>query len=301
MEKRVLGKTGLKVTALGYGAMELMNMDEKDSIKILNEVLDGGINYVDTSPDYGPSEEFVGKAISHRRSEFILASKCGCNLSGHGEKHIWTREMLQKNIENSLKLLKTDYIDVWQMHGTMPEDLVNGRDSEAVQALLDIKKQGKVRYVGISYKNANAKEPLYPADFAYKGIQEFINWELFDVMQIVYGCLTRKNETAIAKAAEKGFGIIVRGVIKKYFENYPEIFKKAKLNELMQAGESMDALLIRFAMNHPGIGTMIIGTKSIEHLKENIKAARSGCLAKDVYEEAKKRLDAVGVTAGEFM
>jgi hypothetical protein len=79
---------------------------------------DGGINYIDTSPDYGPSEAYIGQAIAHRRSEYYLAAKCGCNIDPAGKglepPHVWSRQKLLENIENSLRLLKTDYVDVWQ-------------------------------------------------------------------------------------------------------------------------------------------------------------------------------------------
>jgi aryl-alcohol dehydrogenase-like predicted oxidoreductase len=124
MEKRQLGRTGMAVTALGYGAMELRNMDEQVSVRILNEVLDSGITYIDTSPDYRLSETTIGKAIARRRDEFYLATKCGCHVDGQGNPqdpdHIWSGERLQANIEQSLRLLKTDRIDVWQLHGTRP-------------------------------------------------------------------------------------------------------------------------------------------------------------------------------------
>ena len=85
MEKRKLGNTGLAITALGYGAMELQEVDEPQAARLLNVALDGGINYIDTSPDYGLSEDHIGKAIAHRRGEFILASKCGCHVDAEGK------------------------------------------------------------------------------------------------------------------------------------------------------------------------------------------------------------------------
>jgi len=105
METRRLGNTGLFVTALGYGAMELSRLKEKEAVHLLNAVIDSGINYIDTSPDYGPSEEYIGKAISHRRNEFYLATKCGCNpewgIKPDIPSHIWDRKMLSYNIDNS--------------------------------------------------------------------------------------------------------------------------------------------------------------------------------------------------------
>jgi aryl-alcohol dehydrogenase-like predicted oxidoreductase len=304
METREVGNTGLSVTALGYGAMELRHLGRQDAVRLLNAVLDSGVNFVDTSPDYGPSEAYVGDAISHRRDEFYLATKCGCNVDQLGKSqdpsHIWTRERLLANIENSLRLLKTDYVDVWQLHGTMPEDLTGGKNDDVIRTMQELKQQGKVRHIAISYRNGGPGDPLYPAGYGFQGIREFMMWDVFDAMQIVYGGLTRTSEAAIAKAADKGIGIIIRGVVKRYFEDYDALFEKAGLDELRHDGESRNSFLIRFAMNHPGMSTMIIGTKDPDHLAENVRAATQGRLPDDVYAEAKRRLDGVGIVPSEL-
>jgi aryl-alcohol dehydrogenase-like predicted oxidoreductase len=304
VEKRALGKTGLMVTALGYGAMELRHLRQAEAARLLNAVLDGGINFIDTSPDYGPSEAYIGQGISHRREEFYLATKCGCNVDQNGRPqdpgHIWSREKLLVNIENSLRVLKTDHIDVWQLHGTVPEDLPEGQQHEVIQTMQDLKRQGKVRFIAVSFKNGGPGDPLYPAAYGFKGIQAFMPWDVFDVMQIVYGALTRKSEKAIAKAADKGIGMIIRGVVKRYHGNYDELFKAAGLEGLLESDENQTDFMIRFALNHPGLSTMIIGTQNPDHLAQNIAAAEKGKLAADVYAEAKYRLAGVGVVADEL-
>src|SRR5450759_2775083 len=135
MEKRILGKTGLNVTILGYGAMEIRGtrvwggrpVTDQQAQRILNAVLDSGINFIDTAYDYGRSEEFIGKFISHRRGEYYLATKCGCSFEDKGDHdetpHIWTRENLLHNIEHSLSLMKTDYVDIWQLHNPSVEQV----------------------------------------------------------------------------------------------------------------------------------------------------------------------------------
>jgi aryl-alcohol dehydrogenase-like predicted oxidoreductase len=297
--KRNLGGTGLEVTALGYGAMELRLVGEqREATRLLNAVLDGGINYIDTSPDYGPSEAYIGNAIAHRRNEFYLATKCGCNIDQAGKwldsQHIWSRAKLLANIENSLRLLKTDHLDVWQLHGPLPEELAGGKNDDVIQTMMELKQQGKVRHIGISFKNGRPGDELHPAGYG-KYIPGFASWGVFDVMQTVYGGLTRRNENLIARTAEQGIGMIIRGVVKKYRDNYDELLKRAKLDELCADDESQNAFLIRFALNHPGISTMIIGTKNSDHLAANVQAAAKGKLPDDVYREAKLRLDAIGV------
>ncbi|MDO8970872.1 MAG: aldo/keto reductase, partial [Saprospiraceae bacterium] len=220
MEKRLLGKTQLPVSILGYGAMELRRLEIAGAGQILNRVLDLGINYIDTSPDYGPSEELIGNTVAHRRSEYFLASKCGCNVDstgvGQSPAHIWSRRQLLWNIDNSLRLLKTDYLDVWQLHGTLPDELAGGPIGEVIQTLQEIKQQGKVRWIGLSFKNGGPGDPLYPDGYTHAYIPAFLEWNVFDLFQVVYGGLVRRNEIAITAAAAKGLGVVARGVVKQY-------------------------------------------------------------------------------------
>ena len=131
---KTLGKTELVVTRLGLGAMELAGNDrnreestEQTAETVLNKVLDGGINFIDTSPDYGQSEERIGKYISHRRGEYYLATKCGCNITAEGQliepSHLWTAERIHKNIDQSLKRMKVDYVDILQLHNPTVEEV----------------------------------------------------------------------------------------------------------------------------------------------------------------------------------
>jgi len=304
MEKRNLGKTGLSVAALGYGAMELRlaGVDGRTAAHLLNTVLDNGINFIDTSPDYGLSETYIGRAIAHRREEYYLATKCGCYVDQYGKSydpgHVWNRQQLLHNIENSLRLLNTDHIDVWQLHGLYPSDLAGGKHDEVIQTMQDLKAQGKVRVIGVSFRNGSKGEGLYPAGFSFRDIREFMSWDVFEVMQTVYGGLTRLNEMAITQAAQQGIGMIIRGVVNKYDDNYDALFAQANLQELCEPNETQHDFLIRFALNHPGLSTMIIGSKNADHIVANVQAAQKGKLPNHVYEEAKRRLDAAGIVAG---
>ncbi|MCR9115344.1 MAG: aldo/keto reductase, partial [bacterium] len=135
MKHQTLGRTNLRVSQLGYGSMGLRGpntwgvrvVSDDDADRFLNSVLDAGINFIDTSPDYGASEERIGRAISHRRSEFVLATKCGCDPVQHADhleiKHTWNRETIERNIEQSLQRLQTDVIDLLQFHGGDAETL----------------------------------------------------------------------------------------------------------------------------------------------------------------------------------
>lgn len=121
LPKSTLGRTGLEVTKLGYGAMDLRGLEHfprlsaAEASGLLHAVLDSGINYIDTSPDYGYSEELIGRHISHRRSEFLLASKCGCPVEAPNVRyedrkpHSFTHENIRAGVEQSLARMKTDH------------------------------------------------------------------------------------------------------------------------------------------------------------------------------------------------
>jgi len=296
MEKRKLGKTNLNVTVLGHGAMEIRGpriwdarpVTDAEAKRILNAVLDGGINFIDTAWDYGLSEDYIGKFIGHRRSEYILATKCGCTFVDKGDHdetpHVWTRENLRHNIETSLKRMKTDYIDIWQLHNPTPEE---AKQEDLAAFMEQVKKEGKVRHVSIS-----STLPHLPV---------FLKWGVFETFQIPYSGLERAHELLIGQVADAGCGVIVRGGVARgepgaglSSHDRWAIFEKAKLDELCAPGESRTAFLMRFTISHPGMHTTIVGTKNVDHLAENIKAAQAGPLPPNVYEEAKRRLTAAG-------
>ena len=279
LETNEFGNTGLQVTRLGYGAMELTECPEDLANDLLNLVLDSGINFIDTSIDYGDSEKLIGKFISHRRSEFFLASKCGCPV-GFEKDHVFTKDNITNGINQSLKLLKTDYLDLVQLHNPINNVI---EENDVIQTLLDIKKDGKVRFIGTS-----SFLPFLP-DHVAMGV--------FDTFQIPYSALNRDHEKLITSASKSGAGTIIRGGVSKgefgrnrEWENY----SKSNLDDLLDEGESRTAFLLRFVLSHPHLNTTIVGTKNLEHFKENINTANKGKLSEDIYEEAKKRLSAIG-------
>ncbi|MBI3953650.1 MAG: aldo/keto reductase, partial [Chloroflexi bacterium] len=162
LPKRKLGRTGLTVTALGFGAMELRGPGQfrgrplapGQAAQVLNAVLDAGINFIDTSIDYGDSEENIGKSISRRRSEYLLASKCGCRLDPwtgpprERPPHIFTRKNIMDGVDQSLKRMQTSYLDLVQFHASPSQHLLE--QEGAIQTLLDLKREGKVRFIGSS-------------------------------------------------------------------------------------------------------------------------------------------------------
>ena len=297
LAKKTLGRTGLEVTQLGYGAMEVRGsriwggrpVTEVQAETILNAVLDSGINFIDTANDYGRSEEFIGKYLSKRRGEYYLATKCGCTVVHKDENtddtpHVWTRENLFRGLHESLERMKTDYVDIMQLHNPSVEQTEEG---DLITVLQEMKQQGKVRWIGCSSTLPH--------------ITSYIEKGVFDVFQIPYSGLERQHETVISQAARAGAGIIDRGGVARGepgaglgSQDRWLKFEEAKLNELREEGESRTAFLLRFLLSHPDIHTTIVGTLIPAHLQENIAIAARGPLPSDVYMEAKRRLNHVG-------
>jgi aryl-alcohol dehydrogenase-like predicted oxidoreductase len=294
LPKRQLGRTGLDVTTLGYGAMEIRgaprgrDVSPEQAGRILNAVLDAGINYIDTSIDYGKSEEFIGEFISGRRSEFYLASKCGCAVvaqpAAPGERlpHVFTPENIRAGVEQSLRRMKTDYLDIVQFHASPSKQTLE--ENGAIAVLEDLKKEGKIRFLGMSGTLPN--------------IVDHIRMGVFDVFQIPYSALQRDHEEAIAAASKAGAGIVIRGGAArggpgKEEGNFWDAWKRVGIDDLLGDMSRMEFIL-RFTYTNPDLDTTIVGTISPEHLQDNIKALLKGPLPQDLYEEAKRRLAEAG-------
>lgn len=306
LPKYTLGKTGLEVTQLGYGAFELRGprhrearpLTDEEAARILNETLDAGINFIDTAPGYGPSEYMIGRHIGHRRSECYIATKCGAYLMYAGEMDKGfpglTREHILRGVYESLQKMRTDYIDILQTHNLSPADC---RDNGIVEVMQELKQRGAVRFIAASV------HPFRPE------FDEFIEMGVFDAFQIQYSALDRRREDLIVKAGDTGAGIIIRSGVAfgepgeakgRRSEDMWRKFDEAKLDELRDPEDSRTAFLLRFVLAHPYCQTAIIGTLQPKHLAENARVvADRGPLAADVVEEVKTRLTAVGVAPGE--
>jgi aryl-alcohol dehydrogenase-like predicted oxidoreductase len=303
LPKSTLGRTGLTVTKLGYGAMELRGTDHfprlspAEASTILNSVLDSGINYIDTSPDYGYSEELIGRHLAGRRGEFFLASKCGCPIEPvevpHASRkpHSFTRENIRAGVEQSLARMRTDHLDVVQFHISPSRAVLEAQDSLAeLQAL---QKQGHVRFIGIS-----ATLP---------DLADHIAMGVFDVFQVPYSLVEREHEPLIHAAAQSGAGIVIRGGVARglivkdeaVIDGYPEFlragfrarqrsWRETEVRDLLGDMTPMEFML-RFTISNPDMSTTIVGTANPSHLQDNVRAAAKGPLPQDVYEAARAR------------
>jgi aryl-alcohol dehydrogenase-like predicted oxidoreductase len=298
LPKRKLGRTGLDVTVLGFGAMELRGpnagvrggrqLAPGQAERVLNIALDSGINFIDTSIDYGDSEELIGRHIAHRRREYILASKCGCIVdpvsAPPGVRHLYTKKNVLDGVHQSLRRMRTDYLDLVQFHNAASRKDVEAEG--ALEALMQLKREGKVRFIGSS--------SVLP------GLAELIGMGVFDAFQIPYSAVDREHEQAITRAARAGAGTVIRGGVARgepgrglADANRWQVWDRAKLDDLL-GGMTRMQFLLRFTVSHPDLHTTIVGTINPDHLADNVKAAMQGPLPSDVYTEAKRRLATAG-------
>jgi aryl-alcohol dehydrogenase-like predicted oxidoreductase len=303
IESRPLGRTGEKVTVLGYGAMELRGasrgpaIEDEEAGRLLNAVLDAGINLIDTSIDYGRSEELIGRYVGHRRDEYFLASKCGCLLGPPPADarppypHDYSADNVRAGVEQSLRRLGTDRLDLVQVH--MSPSRAQMEADGTVEALSALRDEGKIRFIGMS--------GILPH------LPDHIAMGVFDVFQIPYSALQREHENLITAAVDAGAGTLIRGGAARGAPAEDKDWRQGPLGLAEGEGQrrwessGVEDLLgemgrlefvLRFTLSHPGLSSTIVGTSKLEHLQANVTFAEKGPLPAELYEEAKGRLAA---------
>jgi aryl-alcohol dehydrogenase-like predicted oxidoreductase len=270
---RSFGNTDLKVSALGFGAGEIGDfaVSEKDSEKILNAVLDLGINLIDTARGYCASEERIGKYISKRRKEFVLSTKVGYGIEGFVD---WSYDIILSGVDNALRLMKTDYIDIVHLHTC---DLNTLKRGEVIEALYKTIERGKVKVAAYSGENEELKFAVESNSF--ESIQTSVN--ICDQIDL---------DGSIKQAKEKGMGVIAKRPIANApwrFSERPaghyceEYWHRWKTMNLPEQKNWLDTFL-RFTVFANGVDTAIVGTTNIEHLKSNIEIIEKGPLVSEL-------------------
>ena len=217
------------------------------------------------------------------------------------------RAQVRHNIEHSLQRLRTDHIDVWQVHSAEAAELAR---SDVLETMLRIKEEGKVRHIAVSL--SGRAQVLAPssygrvrlhhqetADHVYGQLRSYLedSWGVLEALQVWYSALNRGSEQGIVEAQRRGMGLIIRGVVRclNPWANLEDFACQIGLDDLRGEKETIAQFLLRFAITHPALNTAIIGTTSLAHLKQNIQAVRTGPLAKESWIEAKERLDQAGI------
>lgn len=270
MEQRMLGKTGLQVSRLGVGLAEigfqLSFAEEQKAGQVLNTALDNGITFLDTAACYDISEELIGRTVSHRRSEFVLASKCG-HVTGGYEGEAWTAQTVRDSIDRSLVRLKTDVVDLMQLHSCDVDVLEQG---DVIAELQKAKAAGKIRFLGYSGDNDAAAWA--------------VNSGIFDTLQTSFNLTDQRAHTTglLAKAKEQGMGVIIKrpigngawGVDKSPSDYAAEYFRRAQIMQaegpLPSAPENRIWLALGFTLAHDAVDTAIVGTQNPDHMQSNI-------------------------------
>ena len=251
MIARPLGRTGMNVTPIGFGAFKIGRNqkakyprayalpDDQTTERLLNGVLDLGINYIDTAPAYGCSEERIGRFLSHRRSEFVLSTKVGERFADGVSTYDYSAPAVRDSLHESLRRLRTDVLDTVFVH-SHGDDLAVLRQTDVVGVLLEMKAAGDIRAVGMSGKTV-------------EGCRASLGWA--DVLMVEYHLNDRRQEPVIAEAAARGVAVVV---------------KKGLASGRLPADEA-----IRFVLANSGVSSLLVGGLDIDHLRANVAAAQS--------------------------
>jgi aryl-alcohol dehydrogenase-like predicted oxidoreductase len=285
MEKRRFGKTEMEVSILGFGGAEIgfQNASLKTVEQLLVGALDQGLNVIDTAECYQGSEELIGTAVSSRRNQFYLFTKCG-----HGNRWDipeWQPEHIEASIDRSLKRLQTDYLDLVQLHSC---DEATLRKGDAIEALAKAKKAGKARYIGYSGDGPAARYAVETG--------------VFDSLQTSVSIADQEAlDLTIPEAQKKGMGVIAKRPLANaawrskakptdpYLQPYWERLQKLGYDFINGNMEHAVAVALRFTLSVPGVDTAIVGTTKPGRWSENAKLLLQGPLEENKFAAIRDR------------
>ena len=287
MRKRILGKTGLEVTELGFGAWTIGgvsygDVDKKDAVDTINSYINAGGNFIDTARRYDASESILGNYFKEyrNRENIVLCSK---TFAG---QQMETVPIIREDVEASLKLMGTSYIDVYYLHQP-PED--DGVIDAALTELEKAKEEGLIRHIGASIKGPNVNQMT--VDLCRK----YIKTGRVDVFQVVYSILRQKLYDVILEAQDAGIGIVARTALESGFlsgnyspghvftepdhrarwieANLEFILEKTRdIGKLVNAPyENIPQIATKFTLTNPGISTLILGARNSDQVIRNMK------------------------------
>lgn len=276
----------MAVSVLGFGGAEIgfvPDVPQANVDALLNAALDAGLNTIDTAAGYKTSEKMIGESVGHRRKEFVLLSKCGA-LDGFS-RFDWSKNGVIETIQESLRLMKTDYLDVAQLHSCSSEIL---RQGDCIEGLIVAKERGYTRYIGYSGDNEDAKTA--------------IELDVFDTLQASISIADQSPiDENIPLAVSKQMGIIAKRPIANavwrhaekpadaYHHEYWDRIQKLQFDFLRRPlNESIEHAL-RFTVSIEGVSTAIVGTTKPGRWQENADFVRKGALPKEEFEEIRER------------
>lgn len=276
----------MEFSVLGFGGAEIgfnKQQTQMDVNALLNSALDAGLNVIDTAAAYHTSEKMIGEAVSSRRKEFYLLTKCGA-LDGFSRED-WSKKGILETIETSLKNLKTDYLDVAQLHSCSAEIL---RQGDCIEGLQRAQEKGYTRFIGYSGDNDDAK-------FA-------VEMNVFDSLQTSVSVADQLAiDELIPAAVEKGLGVVAKRPIANavwrhtekpadsYHHEYWNRIQKLKFDFTRKSLEEATATALRFTMTIPGVETMIVGTTRPNRWQENARYVAEGNLSNEEFGKLRER------------
>lgn len=234
MEYRILGKTGLKVSRMGFGGIPIQRTDAASTVKLMRWLSDRGVNYIDTARGYTVSEEYLGQALEGIRDRFVIATK---SMSR-------TKETMAADIDISLKNLRTDYIDLYQVHNAPPADLEKVvAPGGALEALLEAKEAGKIGHIGVTAHSLDTFKMALEMDWV-------------ETIMFPYNIVETQGQDLIAKCAEKNIGFIAM--------------------KPLAGGAIEDATLaLRFLCSNENVTVAIPGMAEIREAEQNLAAVEN--------------------------
>lgn len=296
MQYNPLGKTGIDVSIISFGTVALGlpygltsnsedNMLPRDqAVKLLRDALDHGINFFDTAPAYGTSEQIVGEAFADRRDKVVISTKCTHQMFDDNMKLLPPAELekaIQESVQGSLKDLQTDYIDVLLIH-KVTDELLDSDD--VVRIFSKLKADGLVRSIGIS-------------TYGREQTERVINSDAWDVVQLAFNLMDQTNAPALKLAQEKQVGVMVRSVLFKGIltdkgNNLSAPLKPVQdwrekyLDLLCEKAPTLAQLATKFVLGQPGVSSTLIGLDRPEYLDDALALFETGLLDQETINAA---------------
>ncbi len=284
METRVLGRTGMAVSALGFGGAEIgyQGASEETVKELLSAALAAGLNVIDTAECYDESEELIGRAIGRRRNHIFLFTKCG-HASGL-DLTDWDPKLLERSIDRSLKRLRTDYLDLVQLHSCSEAVLKQG---DAIAALQRVRSTGKTRFIGYS---GDGKAARYAVQYgAFDTLQTSVSIADQEAITLTLPLAQKANMGVIAKRPIANVAWL-RGQPEDYYgHTYWERLQDLDYPFLRGDAQEAIATALRFTLTVPGVHTAIVGTAKPGRWQENAALVDRGPVPEELYNQIRER------------
>jgi aryl-alcohol dehydrogenase-like predicted oxidoreductase len=283
MEQRAFGKTSMRVSVLGFGGAEIGFEQVSDVSELLARAIDSGVNVIDSAAAYLESERLIGRALGTRRKDVYLFTKCGA-LDGFSRSD-WSARGIRTTLEQSLKALQTDYLDLLQLHSCSTEVLRRG---ECIAALQDAKRDGLIRYMGYSGDGQDALTAIELGVF--DSLQTSINVADQECLTLT---LPKAREREMAVIAKRPIANVAwrTGALPKnsYHHTYYRRMLELDYPFVREGVAASVATALRFTVFQPGVATAIVGTTNPARFQENLSALAQGALPEGVEKAIQAR------------